>query len=420
MESENRSSWRLADLAAVIVTLVILYGLLFPGLQRAHDPSRRMQCVNKLKQFGIGVHNYHDTYITALPAGCFHYASFDPAEDPPTVYGSRRVSGFVALLPFIEMSSYYNRLMEQGLHFNMNQDASDSQEPGVGLGPLKEGVRWDPFNCPSDRKGWEKQENEQQRTSYRFCFGDFPPHSGGFEIYNAGPKLHYSVYDRDVPEAEGKIDRGLEAGKIDAVNRGMFGMNCWNAFADVTDGISNTVMFTEHAVAVDVRDVRQGLVVDPAAIRNAYSFPAPNESGPKDDARHCFDLRDKKRRYPNGQYPPNTELLDWPGRRLADGAVVYSGFVTVLPPNSPSCIAAADNAQPARAILSASSHHKGGVNVVFGDCAVKFISNDIDWTTDLETHRPHGDASFRLNGPSKFGVWGALGSRSGGDSVAMP
>ena len=404
MEQEKRSSFTFADLVVVIVMIVILCGLLLPGLQRMHDPSPRMVCVNKLKQLGIAVHNYHDTYVTAIPAGCFHVASFDPAVDPPTEYGSRRVSGFVALLPFIEMTSAYDRLMEQKLHFNMNQDASNSEQPGVGLGPLNEDVPWYPFYCPSDGGAQKRGGNEQQRTSYRFCFGDFPPHSGGFEIYNAGPKLHYTA-----------DDRGLEPGQIDSVNRGMFGMQCWNSFADVTDGLSNTVMFSEHAVAVDSQDVRQGLAVDPAAVRNAYDFPASEKDGPKDDARHCFDLRDKK-----GKYPAKIEVLDWSGKRLADGAVVYSGFVTVLPPNSPSCIAGSDNAQPARAILSASSHHKGGVNTVLGDSAVKFISDDIDWTTDLETHKPHADAFFRLKGLSKFGVWGALGSRNSGDSTSTP
>ena len=112
---------------------------------------------------------------------------------------------------------------------------------------------------------------------------------------------------------------------------------------------------------------------------------------------------------------------------LGDGAVSATGFQTILPPNSPSARLNAERPQIGEGygICSASSNHKGGVMVAFADGGVRFIPDTIDCgdlTADVNgskfptTEESHGP---EFDGKSPFGVWGALGTISGGEVEAL-
>jgi len=81
------------------------------------------------------------------------------------------------------------------------------------------------------------------------------------------------------------------------------------------------------------------------------------------------------------------------------------GFNTVLPPNAPSCYEGGNWTSHSDAVLPPTSHHPGGVNLVLADGSTRFISNDID-TGNLSVRQPNV-------GESRYGVWGALGSKAG-------
>ena len=100
------------------------------------------------------------------------------------------------------------------------------------------------------------------------------------------------------------------------------------------------------------------------------------------------------------------------GLRWADGISGYSTFSTIMPPNGPSCY---EDIAEGRVLMAATSNHTGGVNVVRFDGSTHFISDTINAVT------PGRASSFAVSaGPSPYGVWGALGSISGGESVASP
>jgi hypothetical protein len=117
---------------------------------------------------------------------------------------------------------------------------------------------------------------------------------------------------------------------------------------------------------------------------------------------------------------PNDRLTggtaDWRGMRWADGGITYTGFNTLTPPNSPACIWGGGDADGGS--LSPSSMHPGGVHVVMGDASVRFITDAIDTGNLAATWQTFNGGVAA--GPSPYGVWGALGSRNGGEGIKVP
>jgi len=109
------------------------------------------------------------------------------------------------------------------------------------------------------------------------------------------------------------------------------------------------------------------------------------------------------------------------------GRAADTSFMTMLPPNSPSC--QNGNSRESWGTWSASSNHPGGVNAGMFDGSGRFINDSINWKSAWVTStwapengdsRQTGQPGQRLDGgPSDFGVWGALGTRAGGESVTF-
>lgn len=96
----GRRGFTLVELLVVIAIIGVLVALLLPAVQAAREAARRTQCSNNLKQIGIALHNYHDTYNI-----------FPPGAVTPGPCCSTPSAGTWTLfiLPFLEQKPLYDR-----------------------------------------------------------------------------------------------------------------------------------------------------------------------------------------------------------------------------------------------------------------------------------------------------------------------
>ena len=105
--SRQRKAFTLIELLVVIAIIAILVALLLPAVQSAREAARRSQCKNNLKQLGIAMHSYAETYGDHFPMsfdGTLPFPTTPAGQDTPEWLG---VSWITTVLPFIDQENVY-------------------------------------------------------------------------------------------------------------------------------------------------------------------------------------------------------------------------------------------------------------------------------------------------------------------------
>ncbi|EAQ78990.1 DUF1559 domain-containing protein [Blastopirellula marina] len=209
-----RSGFTLVELLVVIAIIGVLIALLLPAVQQAREAARRMQCSNNLKQLGIVMHNYHDTFGRFTP-GVVGLVNFDGGRGTGSFDGNPP-TWMLMILPFIEQAALYD-----GMKSHLDGGGNPATAPGRF-------TVIDGLTCPSDPNGRKITNIEPSVWSGNFGFAGNYVSCSGSEVFT--PTADANMRNRN----------------------GIFYANSRTDLADVTDGTTNTLLMGEILVVPDV------------------------------------------------------------------------------------------------------------------------------------------------------------------------
>jgi prepilin-type processing-associated H-X9-DG protein/prepilin-type N-terminal cleavage/methylation domain-containing protein len=330
------TAFSLIELLVVVFIIGVLLALLLPAVQNARESARRTQCANNLRQIALATHNYHERF-GALPMGSptARYA------DAGVFYGP---SIFVALLADLERRDLYDSInFQSNIYTFSNQTAHETALD----------VLW----CPSDAAIVESRIIPRDYLDipyglFRTAYSSYAACSGTW--------FHSTTNLAALP--------GLTA-----QDNGVAYVNSAVRFAQITDGLAQTILLGERA---------------------------------------------------HGRLSPDEQLVwHW----WFDGYGGDTLFWTLYPinlersPGSPSGGHDLINPYPS----SAGSFHPGSANFAFADGSVRFLKDSIDtWRRSSSTGFPIGlsgspDSPYELAPGFRFGVYQALSTRNGNEVIDM-
>lgn len=212
--SRRQRGFTLIELLVVIAIIAVLIALLLPAVQQAREAARRSQCKNNLKQWGLAIHNYHDTF-NAMP---LQMGLANPtAGQVPNNFGHH-----VRLLPYIDQTPLYN-----SFNFNINYNSLPNGDAAFA-GNMNRS--FEALFCPSARSADQKQSSNLNAAGFTHHYYGVAGAKGPRPAPLTGNYDHVGNTTTD--------HGGF------ALN-GMLPPNLRINFRDCTDGLSNTLTIGE-------------------------------------------------------------------------------------------------------------------------------------------------------------------------------
>ncbi|MHB0958074.1 MAG: DUF1559 family PulG-like putative transporter [Pirellulaceae bacterium] len=319
-KSPSARGFTLVELLVVIAVIGVLVALLLPAVQAAREAARRMSCGNNLKQVGLALHNFE-----------VHLRHYPPSWKPTQAPAGSTVNGWSAqalLLPFLEQNA-----LAVNIDFNLGYEFATALVTGSGTMPLS-GARVPTYLCPSEVRD-EPRINNGVPEHYPL---NYAVNEGTWFVYNPGNR---------------------EGGQ------GAFYPGSRLRPADVRDGLSNTLAMAEV----------KGW--------NPYYRNAGLTNPSVATAADICGL--------GGDFKKDSGHTEW-----VDGRVHQIGFTSTFTPNTRVLCTVAGkpydvdwtNMQEGKSqsvstygAVTSRSYHPQGVQTLFMDGSVHFVSNEIELST---------------------------------------
>jgi prepilin-type N-terminal cleavage/methylation domain-containing protein/prepilin-type processing-associated H-X9-DG protein len=257
----------LIELLVVIAIIAVLIGLLLPAVQKVREAAARTQCMNNLKQIGLALHNFHDTYSGFPPCRVMN-----PAPKFANFNGAKFTHTWAPFLfPYIEQGNLQNLY-----NFNVNFEDNLTVTNGVtNYQVIQKDVKL--FLCPSAPSGRKETGN----TGPGYAVTDYSP----------TVSVVLSPY----------LTIPLSPAPADGSMRGVLGQNVYRPISYVTDGTSNTMAFAEDAGRPQTWEYGQTVGPD---FPPTFDGKRPSIGGWSQPSQ-LLNI--------SGTLPPGAAGTDWPG-----------------------------------------------------------------------------------------------------------
>ncbi len=375
----GRKAFTLVELLVVIAIVGILIGMLLPAVQRVREAARRVQCANNLRQIAIAVMN-HESALQAYPV--------NQIGSGPDVSADKVGTGFyswiVPILPFMEQNNVYDSM---DLSFNM---ASNIVPGGVHSpmvvqieashpNALAAGSRISTLSCPSD-------VIEHANT---FVLGSANPASGSYAANLGWPKSVTGYQgERSLPgEFNGVIPIVHPNPSASLRPHLIWHPQGRQSSAQIFDGTSNTCMLAERLVqqGQSIPEIRNS---DPR-LQSHHVTRSPNTLAELE--QRCGPPTHTDAEY--SAYVGRAWILGWP-----PAGNMYVHLKTPNTNNGHFTGSTQSSERQGDFIVTPSSQHRGGVNVVYADGSTHFLVDSVDlevwWAIGS---RDHGEVSVNID-----------------------
>jgi prepilin-type N-terminal cleavage/methylation domain-containing protein/prepilin-type processing-associated H-X9-DG protein len=339
----------LIELLVVIAIIGVLVALLLPAVQQAREAARRTQCSNNLKQLALAANNY-------LSANnCFPGGGYAVSDKPYDANVSPNFSVFIRLLPYMDQKNIYD-----SVNFSLGYRHPDN----VTLATLTV----DSFLCPSDGRIYTPGTVQQYGAPNDPLIPSPVAYPQKFTSYGGVAGTWVLTVDPTAAPV-------TYAARLRSQN-GMVYQQSNVSPQQIIDGMSNTMIFSEHAQSVLwTTNVMASLTFTP----NAFHYW---QSGHIQDA--LIDTF-----YPPNLYKSN-KGISLPGNVIASNA---------------------------------SSMHPGGVNTSFADGSVHFIKDSISsWNytngVPIGAIQDPTTGAWSLAAQTQTGVYQQISTRAGREVIS--